>query len=90
MIESSNATRSKISRSKSPKRKNKSLDRIKLKNSNSIGVRSKFGGSFESMKKSSGGDAFNYMNMSQKGNKENHKENQFLKKKKLVYAYLKA
>lgn len=50
------ASHSKASRSKSPKRKNKSVEAIKLKSGNvgQVGVRSKFGASFESIKKASG------------------------------------
>ena len=49
-------TTNKISRSKSPKRKNKSFDSIKLKNNShfgKVGIRNKLGASFESLKKSS-------------------------------------
>lgn len=45
--------------SKSPKRKNKSVDIMKFKNQN-IATRSKFGGTFESIKKTTG-DLFNQM-----------------------------
>ena len=81
---------SKISRNKSPKRKNKSVDTIKLKNNNvgQVGVRNKLGASFESIKKSTG-ELFNQMHPSFKKDKEN-KESLFLKKKKMVYAYLKS
>lgn len=63
-------TQAKISRSKSPKRKNKSVDLIKLKNSNmsTVGVRSKLGASFESLKKSTG-NLFNQMPVSYKKDK---------------------
>ena len=87
LIESNNR---KGSRSKSPKRKNKSVDMMKLKthNTSHVGVRSKLGASFESVKKSTG-DLFSQMHPSYKRDKEN-KESQFLKKKKMVYAYLKS
>lgn len=81
----------KPSRSKSPKRKNKSIDMIKMKNHNltQVGVRSKFGVSFDNVKKSSG-DIFSQMpHYTYKKDKENH-QSQFLKKKKIAYAYLKA
>lgn len=81
----------KPSRSKSPKRKNKSVDIIKLKNHNlsQVGVRSKFGVSFENVKKSTG-DIFNKLpHYTYKKDKENN-QSQFLKKKKIAYAYLKA
>lgn len=62
----------KISRSKSPKRKNKSVDIMKIKNGGmsqvGVGVRSKLGVSFESMKKSVG-DLFGRMNVSYKKDK---------------------
>ena len=63
---------------------------MKLKNNSigQVGVRSKFGASFESVKKSTG-DIFTQMNPSYKKDKEN-KETAFLKKKKMVYAYLKS
>lgn len=69
IIDSTNA---KISRSKSPKRKNKSVDLVKLKNSNmsTVGVRNKLGASFESLKKSTG-NLFNQMPASYKKDKEN-------------------
>ena len=65
------------------------MESRKLKDSNfgKVGIRSKFGASFESIKKSSG-DIFSQMHPYRK-DKEN-KEGAFLKKKKLVYAYLKA
>ena len=74
----------------SPKRKNKSIDMLKLKKGNigQVGVRNKLGASFESLKKSSG-DLFTMMHPSYKKDKEN-KESLFLKKKKVVYAYLKS
>lgn len=52
----------KISRSKSPKRENKSMDLVKLKSTNmsNVGVRNKLGASFESLKKSTG-ELFNQM-----------------------------
>jgi hypothetical protein len=53
-----------------------------------IGIRTKIGTSFDSVKKSTS-DAFATLQQSHKKDKEN-RENQFLKKKKLVYAYLKA
>ena len=48
--------------SKSPKRKNKSIDIMKLKNSNTntVAIRSKFGGNFSAIKKSTG-DLFSQM-----------------------------
>jgi hypothetical protein len=51
-----------MGRSKSPKRKNKSVDSFKLKKKNvgQVGVRSKLGASFESLKKASG-DLFTQM-----------------------------
>lgn len=80
----------KVSRSKSPKRKNKSVDMIKLKHSNigSVGVRNKLGVSFELMKRSAG-DLFSQIPRPYKKDKEN-KESGFLKKKKIVHAYLKS
>ena len=62
---------SKISRSKSPKRKNKSLDNIKLKNSGSVlGIRPKLGATLESMKKSTtNGDYFSRLNQTSKKDK---------------------
>lgn len=67
-----NPNHTKVSRSKSPKRKNKSMDLIKLKNSNmsTVGVRNKLGASFESLKKSTG-NLFNQMPVSYKKDKEN-------------------
>ena len=53
-----------------------------------VGVRNKLGASFESLKKSTG-NLFNQMPVSYKKDKEN-KESLFLKKKKMVYAYLKS
>lgn len=91
VVDSTHTSHTKISRSKSPKRKNKSLESRKLKDSNfgKVGIRSKFGASFESVKKSTG-DIFTQMHHpSNKKDKEN-REGAFLKKKKLVYAYLKA
>lgn len=81
----------KPSRSKSPKRKNKSVDLIKMKNHNlsQVGVRSKFGVSFDSLKKSSG-DLFNQIpHCMYKKDKENH-QSQFLKKKKIGHGHLKS
>lgn len=61
-------TVSKVSRSKSPKRKNKSVDMMKLKSVNTTYVpfrNKKFGTSFESLKKSSG-DVFSHMSQYKK------------------------
>lgn len=90
-VEHNNTCHTKISRSKSPKRKNKSIDSIKLKSNNvsQVGIRSKFGTSFDSVKRSTG-DVFSPVHPTYKKDKQNVKESQFLKKKKLVYAYLKA
>jgi hypothetical protein len=75
---------SKVSRSKSPKRKNKSVDAGKLKQS-CPNVRRKLGASFESLKKSTA-DTFAPHLRKEKENKESL----FLKKKKMVYTYLKS
>lgn len=85
----SGSRNNKISRSKSPKRKNKSIDTIKFKNNNIgiVGIRNKLGASFESIKKSTS-DLFTQM-ASFKKDKEN-KECLFLKKKKMVHTYLKS
>jgi hypothetical protein len=58
---------SKFSVSKSPKRKNKSIDIIKLKNYNAgtVATRTKLGGTFSSLKKSTG-DLFNQMSYMKK------------------------
>lgn len=61
---------------------------IRLKNHNlTVATRNKLGGTFESVKKSTG-DLFAQMSGFKK-DKEN-KETGMLKKKKMVYAYLKA
>lgn len=62
---------SKFSMSKSPKRKNKSIDILKLKNYNAgtVATRTQFGGTFSSLKKSTG-DLFNQMSYFKK-DKEN-------------------
>ena len=64
---------SKISRSKSPKRKNKSIDSIKLKNNNisQVNIRTKLGTTFDTSKKSS--DLFSQLHHSYKKDKENQK-----------------
>ena len=56
------------SRSKSLKRKNKSFDTIKLKNNNAsqIGIRSKYGVSFDVGKKYNTGDLFAQMHSTMK------------------------
>jgi hypothetical protein len=58
----SGSRQNKLSISKSPKRKNKSIDMIKLRNYNAgtVATRSKFGGTFSSLKKSTG-DLFTQM-----------------------------
>ena len=66
------------------------MESRKLKDNNfgKVAIRSKFGASFDSIKKSTG-DIFTQMHPPYKKDKEN-REGAFLKKKKLVYAYLKA
>ena len=58
---------SKFSVSKSPKRKNKSIDIIKLNNHNAgtVATRNKLGGTFSSLKRSTG-DLFNQMSFFKK------------------------
>lgn len=64
---------------------------MKMKNSNhgGVGIRSKVGVSFESLKRSTG-DIFSQMNRPYKKDKENKETTGFLKKKKIAYAYLKS
>jgi hypothetical protein len=62
----------KISQSKSPKKKNKSIDSFKMKH-NTIGIlgsRSKFAETFDSFKKSTG-EMFSQMSSTMKKDKEN-------------------
>lgn len=74
VVDTNHTSFNKISRSKSPKRKNKSMESRKLKDNSfgKVGIRSKFGASFESVKKSTG-DIFSQMHPSYKKDKENTK-----------------
>ena len=71
LVDSNNNVHSKISRSKSPKRKNKSLETVKSKhNSSSMSnIRTKLGTTFDSIKKSKTGDIFTQMHPSYKKDK---------------------
>ena len=77
-------SRSRLNRSVSPKRKNKSIDIFCLKSSSSgINIRSKMGTTFQSLKQTGTSTADKFI-------KRKEKENSaaFLKKKKMAYNYL--
>ncbi len=64
---------------------------MKMKNNNmgTVAIRSKFGGNFSTLKKSTG-DLFTQMSGFIKKDKQNKDCSMLLKKKKMVYTYLKA